>query len=305
MNAIVTSNVFPILQKIFQANVRSITLTYLLTFLENLFELFYPLAIGFAIDQMLKQNYYSLLPFLTVWTVHVATALGRRVYDTKTFTRIYSNFATNLVLEQQAQGASTAKIAARSMLSREFVEFFECDVPLLITSLFSFFGALVMLFIYDWPIGLCSLTLLVPLVLINQRYAKKSQALHQHLNDQLEQEVEILTNPQRESLQLHYRQLAKWRVRLSNAEAGNYGLMELFTIVLFAVVLIRTVQLPQIQAGTIYAVISYLWNFLRSLDGIPLLVQQFSRLQDIGTRMQVSDESPHNALIDRQHQLLK
>jgi hypothetical protein len=79
--------------------------------------------------------------------------------------------------------------------------------------------------------------------------------------------------------------LAKWRVRLSNAEAVNYGLIKLFTIVLAATVLIRTMAIPGIQAGGIYAIVSYLWNFLTSL------VQQFTRLQDIGDRMQLTNNT--------------
>lgn len=74
-------------------------------------------------------------------------------------------------------------------------------------------------------------------------------------------------------------------MRLSNAEAANWGLMELFVIGLSMVVLIRTVTLPGIQPGDIYALIAYFWNYVSSLDDVPRLVQQFSRLQDIGDRM--------------------
>lgn len=82
----------------------------------------------------------------------------------------------------------------------------------------------------------------------------------------------------------------KIRVRLSYAEAVNYGLMELFTIALVATTLFRTMAIPGIQAGEIYAIVSYLWNFLTSLDDVPVLVQQFTRLQDIGDRMQLSTD---------------
>ncbi len=102
--------------------------------------------------------------------------------------------------------------------------------------------------------------------------------------------MEIIATCHPEKVRSHYTLLAKWRVRLSNAEAVNYGLMELFTIALAATVLIRTIAIPGIQAGEIYAIISYLWNFLKSLDDVPVLVQQFTRLQDIGDRMQLSTD---------------
>jgi hypothetical protein len=34
-----------------------------------------------------------------------------------------------------------------------------------------------------------------------------------------------------------------------------------------------------------YAIISYAWNYREALDILPILMQQLSRLQDIGARM--------------------
>jgi hypothetical protein len=45
-----------VLKRLFRENYRYIALTYGLTLLENSFELLYPLAIGFAIDQLLRGN---------------------------------------------------------------------------------------------------------------------------------------------------------------------------------------------------------------------------------------------------------
>jgi ABC-type multidrug transport system fused ATPase/permease subunit len=287
-------SVSQVLKRLFRANCRSILLTYGLTLLENSFELLYPLAIGFAIDQLLKGNYSSIIPFLCTWFAHAITAISRHVYDTRTFTSIYSNLATAMVIEQTKQGALTSQVVARSALSREFVDFFERNIPQIIAGLFGFVGALGMLFIYDMQIGLYCLFLLIPLIIINRSYAQKSQGLNHNLNNQLEQEVTILTQPEVEVVRSHYLLLAKWRVYLSNAEALNYGIMELFTILLAATVLVRTTWIPGIQAGEIYAIVSYLWNFLKSLEDIPLLVQQVSRLQDIGQRMHLSSEALNN-----------
>jgi ABC transporter transmembrane region len=60
---VVSPAVSQVLKSLFQANHKSILFTYGLTLLENLFELLYPLAIGFAIDRLLKGNYLSLIPY--------------------------------------------------------------------------------------------------------------------------------------------------------------------------------------------------------------------------------------------------
>lgn len=41
------------------------------------------------------------------------------------------------------------------------------------------------------------------------------------------------------------------------------------------------------QAGHVYAVITYLWAFAMSIDDMPRFVEKFSELKDIGNRVEV------------------
>lgn len=285
------------LKGIFFKHWQSLTLTYSLTFLENLFELLYPFAIGIAIDGLLEGATSSVLLLILTWLAHLAVGTFRHLYDTRTFTRIYSDLATSVVLAQRKQNVSDSQIVARSALSREFVTFFERDVPLVFNSLFGFFGALIMLFIYDWQISVYCLVLLMPLLILNRIFAQKSLQLNEGLNNQLEREVEVLTAQNEDAVRNHYQLLGKWRIRLSNAEAGNWSVMELFVIGLALAVLFRTVSLPNIQTGDIYAIISYLLSYIGSLDNVPSLVQQLSRLRDIGKRMQIVEDAEGEAAV--------
>ena len=206
------------------------------------------------------------------------------------FRSIYTDLATRTVSEQETMGVSTSQIVARSSLSREFVNFFERDVPATVNSVFGLLGALVLLFFYDaWSAGFC-LFLLIPLAILNRRYSSRTLALNRRLNNQLEREVTVLTRRNPSRVLGHYRLLAKWRIGLSDAEAMNWGVMELFSILLSAAVIIRIASLPHIEPGTIYAMLAYLWNFISSLNHVPTLVQQLSRLKDIARRM---DQSLH------------
>ena len=278
---------------LFSSYRRRILLTCSLVLLENGFELLYPFATGVAINGLLNGDYSSLSLLGSVWLAHLISGAFRKVYDTMAFTRIYGDVATAVVLAQGARGVPTSQIIARSTLSRELVDFFEHDVPVIITTLTTFAGALVMLFLYDRQIGFYCLLLLGPLFLVNRLYARRANDLNRNLNDQLESEVDVLTTRQPEAVREHYRLLAHWRVRLSNAEVANWGVLELFLIALAGVVLIRAVALPGVQAGDIYAVVAYLWSYLGSLDNVPFTVQQLGRLHDIGHRMQpYSDSAP-------------
>jgi ABC-type multidrug transport system fused ATPase/permease subunit len=275
-----------LLQTIFGQYRRRILVTYIVTLAENLFELFYPSLTGLAVNGLLKHDFTGLGLLLGVWFAHTATGVFRQRYDTRVFSSIYTDLATRTVSDQETMGVSTSQIVARSSLSREFVNFFERDIPATVNSVFGLLGALVLLFFYDaWSAVFC-LLLFVPLAILNRRYSRRTLTLNRRLNNQLEREVTVLTRRMPSRVLGHYRLLAKWRVYLSDAEAMNWGVMELFSIGLSAAVIIRIASLPHVEPGTIYAMLAYLWNFIASLNHVPELVQQLSRLKDIAQRME-------------------
>src|ERR1700730_3861821 len=277
-----------LLQTIFGKFRSRIVVTYIVTLAENLFELCYPSLTGLAVNGLLKHDFTGLGLLLGVWFAHTATGVFRQSYDTRVFAAIYTDLATRTVSEQETMGVTTSQIVARSSLSREFVNFFERDVPSTVNSVFGLLGALVLLFFYDvWSAVFC-LILLVPLAILNRRYSGRTLTLNRRLNNQLEREVTVLTRRLPSRVLGHYRLLAKWRMRLSDDEEMNWGVMELFSIVLSAAVILRIASLQHIEPGTIYAMLAYLWNFISSLDHVPTLVQQLSRLKDIARRMDQS-----------------
>lgn len=275
-----------LLGKVFSKNYPSLLVTYGLTFLENIFELLYPLLIGWAIDDLLQQKYVGIISLATLWLVHTAIEVLRNIYDTMTFTRIYNNLVVSVILAQRQQGVASSRIATRSALSREFIDFFEQEVPRLITSLFGLLGSLVMLLFFDWHIVNYCLFVLIPITLVQRVFMKKSFTFNYFLHNQLEREVEILTTGDQNLVNRHYKVLANQRIKLSNVAAFNWGITELFVIILFMLILLRAGYL-NLLPGDVYAVITYAWNYRQSLDILPVSVQHLSRLKDIGKRLRV------------------
>ncbi len=279
------------LKRLFAKHRWRISATYLLSTLENFFNLLYPFATGMAINGLLKDEYFGLGLFLGTWILHTAMGVWRQRYDTRVFCDIYAQMASDMVLSQHRAGVATTQIVARATLSREIVDFFERDIPLIISSLISFVGALFMLFMYDMQIGLACMVLILPISLLSRRYAKRTLQLNTQLNDQREREVAILESGDPAAIKKHYSLLTMWQVRLSDAEATNWGIIESAMIGLAAWVIYRAVNLDDAGAGTIYAIISYLWNFVSSLATVPFLVQQLSRLNDISHRVQEATDA--------------
>lgn len=110
----------------------------MLVIAENVAFLLYPVLAGMAINaipggQTSHAALYGLM-VLFMWCMGAA----RRSVDTRTFARIYASLAVTVVLSQRKYSLNHSTIAARVTLSREFVDFFELHLPVLITSIISF-----------------------------------------------------------------------------------------------------------------------------------------------------------------------
>jgi ABC-type multidrug transport system fused ATPase/permease subunit len=273
------------LRGLFQTYRRRILVTYALFNLENLLRLAQPLVLGLAIDDLLRASYRGLGLLVAQLLGFLLVGCVRRMYDMRAFTTIYTDLATRLVQRQRGQAVGVSELAARSTLSRAFVDFFERDVPVVMQSLYYIGGALVMLALYDGPLVLLCLGLLVPAAVVNWLYGRRVLALTAGLNDQLEREVSVIGHGRPDEVREHYRRLARWRIRLADSEALSFGTMELFVLAVIAVALFRTCSLGADAAGTILAVLRYVLMFVMGLDGVPYLIQQVSRLRDVGRRL--------------------
>lgn len=263
-----------------------ITLTYVLTFIEDLLELSYPWATGLAIDGLLAHDYWRAAPLIVAWTLRSAVGLIRQMYDTRLYTRVYNRIVVETILRQREQGVAATSVSARSAMSREFVTFFEKDIPVIVTSLIGIVGSAAILFYYDMVIGAVTATLFIPVFLVNRVYSRRSLALNETLNDELEREVAVIETSDREAVTRHFDVLRTLRVKLSDAEAYNWTTIEVLSILVFVAVLVRATYLPDIETGDIFAVLVYVWRLMENLDNVPAIVQQLARLHDIRKRIE-------------------
>ena len=264
-----------------------IAFTYGLTLVENLFELLYPWATGVAIDGLLGHGgWQALVPLALIWVLHIAAGIGRHLYDTRLFTRIYAELATAMVVRQRGAGAGTAEVAARAAMGRELVDFFEHDVPGIAKTALGLLGGVAMLLYYDLVTGLVMTALMLPIGLINRVYGRHARRLNRGLNDETEREVDVIAAAERPRAAAHFealRTLAGAALQrrgrhLEPGAAAGRGCRDGGP---------GAHDRPAQGAGRreIYAMIAYLWRVLESLDDIPLIVQQIGRLLDIRRRI--------------------
>jgi hypothetical protein len=271
---------------IFAAYRWRILATYGLFSLENLARLAQPLVLGWAIHDLLNASMLGLGIFLGQHALYLGVATARRLYDSRCFTRIYADLAAGLVLDQRAREVEVSRVAARSALSREIVDFFERDVVVAIWVLYSVAGALAMLAWADAALVPWCLALLLPAYLLSRWVGRQSLLLNGRLNDQLEREVEVIERARPGEVHGHFDLVRRWRIALSDRDAVSFGVLETLIFGAMAAALVQTCSRPGVDAGTIVAVLGYVLMYTMGIVNVPLLVQQFNRLRDIGKRLQ-------------------
>jgi len=286
--AAVSNSAVKTLKLLGQRHSRKLILTFLLVAAENITMLLYPLLAGFAINaivtgQALHAVLYAVMVFV-MWAIGAA----RRSIDTRTFARIYAELAVPVIIAQREEQHSASTIAARVALSREFVDFFEKHLPVLVTSVASIIGAAAMLLLLQFWTGVACLFILAFFTLFLPGFSSRNEALFVRLNDRLEKEVAFVNSASRRSLSRHYDVLARLRIKLSDREAFGYLAIGTVTAILFASTILTMSFEGGLDAGHIYSVMTYMWMFAMSLDDGPQLLEKYSQLKDIGKRVNTS-----------------
>lgn len=250
----------------------------------------YPLITALAINGVLVGDFRPIIGLGAWHLVMMGLEVSAKMYDTRVFTAIYADMAEGFVARAHAQGLEPGVVTARAILSREYVDFFEKDVPGAMQALIGLGIAMAVLISLDWVVGAACLVLIVPLTFINLALGRRSVVLNRGLNDRLEAEVALIGRGRPTTVRRHFQALGRWRIRLSDSEARAFGLMELSVIVLIGAALWRLSFGDAIRAGDVYAVFSYVWRFVLALDQVPIVVQQVAKLKDLNRRMRQSPD---------------
>lgn len=264
--------------------------TFSLVGLENLLMLIYPVFGGWAINAVIEGNVWQAMLYGLVVLLMWLVGATRRVADTRTFTRIYTEIAVPVVLEQRQREVPHSAVTARVALSREFVSFFEEHLPIAATSLVSIFGACIMLLGLKFWVGVLAVGILALFLWLLPRFAAISENLYFRLNNCLERDNHFIQKGNERQLYQHYGLVARLRVLISNREASGYLCIGVAMSILFGFAFVHMTLKGFGNAGHIYSVSTYLWMFAMSLDDVPRLVEQYSNLKDIGQRVELSEK---------------
>ncbi|NIE72379.1 ABC transporter six-transmembrane domain-containing protein [Pantoea sp. Acro-807] len=264
---------------------KKLIITLGLVVAENALYLLYPLLAGFAVNAILAGKALHAVLYAVMVLVMWLIGAARRSVDTRTFARIYAEMAVPVILAQRRENNRASMVAARVTLSREFVDFFEKHLPVLITSVASIAGAAGMLLLIEFWSGVACLGILLFFALFLKGFTRKNEQLFLRLNNRLEKEVDMVSHASASPLVRHYRVLARLRICLSDREAFGYLAIGSVAALLFGSTIMVMSLRGGVEAGHVYSVMTYMWMFAMSLDDAPQLLEKYSQLKDIGRRV--------------------
>ncbi len=182
---------------------KNISLTWILVILEGIAILFFPLVIGWTVDDMVHQKMDGLLQLLGLCLFLVVVGAGRRFYDTRVYSGIYKKVSNEMVLREKERKTSISKISARATLFTEFVEFLENSLPDIFNHMVGIAGTLIIIvFISPTVFWVClaGAALVAVIYLLSQN---RIFGLNKEQNDELEKRVDVIAAPDNKKVQIH------------------------------------------------------------------------------------------------------
>ena len=136
---------FNVLRTLIVKHKYQLSFTYFLFTLETLGSLLRFYFFGEAINDLIKGSYHGLIVLSTVHIIYLIVGTARHIYDTRTYTAIYTSLVTKL-LSRRFEKIELSKLSAHSTLAREFVDFLEHDLVYVIEATYNLLGSLIILF---------------------------------------------------------------------------------------------------------------------------------------------------------------
>ena len=257
-------------------------LTLTLVVLEAVAWTLFPLAIGRAIDAVLRDSLRGLYELGGLGVAAMAIATARRVVDSRAYARIYARLGEDLV--RRDPGGGTSELTARLGMLREIVEFFENSLPNLINVTVGFGGTILILSALNPTIAIGCLGVGGTTAAIYALTGRLTTRYNRGLNDEHERQVDAVGSGDPVRVGRHLRDLMRWNIKLSDLEAANFGVVWLLMMGLL-VYSVGAAAEATTEYGSVFAVVMYVFQFGDSVILLPLYYQQWLRLREISGRI--------------------
>lgn len=234
-----------------------------------------------------------LIPWVLLFIINSAVGAIRRVYDTRTYTKMFAKLSTDVVARQLAQGEDLSKVAARSSMAWHNIEFFQYNVPEFLEQLIAVGGAVIALGLFDWRLTVVGSVLILFVVIGSRYYMNSLKTIQSTLHDKYEDEYNVFGTREPGKIRSYYDGIADLEIRYSVRSTLSYGVIRVFLLVMFLSTLYISIDLDRFTIGALYSIVAYLWSFVTATEYIPNLAEKWVELKDASRR--ITDSLPAEA----------
>lgn len=198
---------------------------------------------------------------------------------------MFADLSGEVVTQQLEQGEDLSKIAGRSSLAWQNIEFFQYNLPEFIEQLINVGGAVIALAIFDWRMATVGGSIVIFVILSSRFYMKRIAKYQVILNDMHEQEYNTFATKDPRVIKQYYTDISALEVKFSNLSASSYGILRVLLLIMFLTTLYISLDLDRFTIGEIYSIVAYVWTFVTASEYIPYLSEKWVALKDTTRRL--------------------
>jgi ABC-type multidrug transport system fused ATPase/permease subunit len=286
------------LKTIFITYRKSILLALSFVILEKTAWIIEPTVFGDVIDAMIESlstpakvtPFVPILIWIGIFGINSGVGTYRRSRDEKIFLNIYNDLVAGIARKVKKGSMDASRAAARAELSREVINFYQYRAPDLIEQGIDIIGAVIALTLFDWRLGATCGTILIPTIFMSRLYHKRVSFFQKQIHDQQEDVFRIYSTKDVEQVQFYYSEMAKWKRKIANWGAMNFGVLRIFLLGIFVVILYVAIDLDDFSTGNIYSIAAYVWTFVTSSEYLPEQLESITSVRDISERLQSEED---------------
>lgn len=253
-----------------------LSLHFLVSYFDSLIDHFY--------DHEKAEYFFPLFIWIIVYMVNVIGGTLHRLFNGSTYSKIYANVATRMVLDSKCRKDQFSKMLVNAELAKEYIAFFKERLPEVMWQLSATIGAIIALFFYDYRIALVCLTVIIPIAYINNLNRKNVIRLQKNIHDNQEELFNLIESKDTTSISQFYQNTIAPKTSIAKWNAFGYSSVKVLLIIIFIAVLFICVDVDKFTTGRIYSIVAYIWTFIASTDYLPELMESLASVKDLNVR---------------------
>lgn len=259
---------------------------YTLAIVESVLEMVYPLAIGLAINGLIEgKGMISAIPLILVWLCQAAFGGIYQLVASRLAARIYRDLADKLILQKNNSTVSDSMVVARVDMVEKVCDALIEVVPLLLRVVIGIVVSSIMLFTYNLLAGTIAVMLIVIIGLLQWWYTTYACELSERINTRRESQVSIIINRKLVSVTTHFKKITRLNVRFSDIATGTWAIADILSLVALLIMLFIIAGMEKYDAGSIFAMITYVLTLSNSLEQVPTMIEEGVYFNDVSSRV--------------------